>query len=202
MAKGFTAIPHDIKDKNYFRWVLNGNDRNVLIELWRRILTRDYEPYRQGLLIINMKLDNIAWNAGLPKSTAHDSLKKLDYLGVIIQAPRRSRNHRYLVGFRTKEDERLYLIQHLINRYEQWLEQSIESKRKKFITPVIKDLISYQIEDGFKDFIFDHINNYDKLLNTRLKDNKTIFELLFDRNDIYKKPLPRKAVSLDPGVGA
>ncbi|KKN04863.1 hypothetical protein LCGC14_1093180 [marine sediment metagenome] len=199
---GFLVLPDELTKSNYYKWILRPADRDTIHALWRKVLNKGTKHYENGILITNIKIKTLAIEAGLRYSTVKDSLARLDDLGVIIKLERKSRNNRYFVGFRTVDNQRLYLIDHLIQMYKEFLDRSIESQLKDSQeskhTPMIKDLTSYQIESDYREFIIDHCDNFNELMNKRLNKtphpNKTIFELLFNRKDIYRKNLPQKTI--------
>ncbi len=197
---GYLPLPNELTGSNYYKWILRSADRDTMHALWRKVLNKGTKHYEHGILIDNIKIKTLAIEAGLRYSTAKDSLDRLDRLGVIIKLEKKSRNNRYFVGFRTADNQRLYLIDHLIQMYKEFLDRSVESQLKDSQeskhTPIIKDLTSYQIESEYREFIIDHCDNLNELINKRLNKkphpNKTIFELLFDRKDIYRKNLSQR----------
>lgn len=201
----YLALPDELTSSNYYKWVLRSADRDAIHTLWRKALNKGTKYYEHGILIANIKIQTLSLEAGLRYSTLKDSLNRLDQLGVIIKLDKISRNNRYFLGFRTKNNQRLYLIDHLIEIYEEFLDRGVESQLRAAkvpkYTPVIKDLASYQLESSYREFIIDHCDNIDELVNKRLNKSphpyKTIFELLFNRKDIYRKNMDQKS-----GLGA
>lgn len=201
----YQVLTNELTSSNYYRWILRSADRDTIHALERKVLHKGTKHYRHGILIANIKIQTLAIEAGLRYSTIKDSLDKLDHLGVIIKLGKKSRNNRYFLGFRTKDNQWLYLIDHLIETYKEFLDRGVESQlrdaRGSKYTPVIKDLTSYQLESSYREFILDHCDNIDELVNKRLNKaphpHKTMFELLFDRTDIYRKNLAQR-----DGLGA
>lgn len=199
---GYLPLPNELTGSNYYRWILRSADRDTIHALWRKVLNKGTKHYEHGILINNIKIKTLAIEAGLRYSTAKDSLSRLDNLGVIIRLEKKSRNNRFFVGFRTADNQRLYLIDHLIEIYEEFLDRAVEAQLKASKgtknTPVIKDLTSYQLDSDYREFILDHCDNMGELVNKRLNKiphpNKTIFELLFSRTDIYRKKLAQRMI--------
>lgn len=194
---GYLVLPDELTGSNYYKWILSSNDKIVLQTLCRKALNRGTKYYEDGMIVTNIKLTTLSFAAGIPYSTARDCTNKLNYLGIAIKLPKKSRNNRYFMGFRTQGDKRLYLIDNLIAETKSNLDRGIENQTEKFgkkhETPVIHDLATYKLSSDYIDFIIDHCDKPSEFLNKRIKDNKTIFELLFTRSDIYRKLLPDRA---------
>ena len=186
----------EISQTNYYRWVLSSNDKIVFQTLCSMVLTRNSEHYKNGMLVVNAKLESISWKSGIPYGTVKDSMKRLDYLGVILKLKKCTKNNRYLIGFRNSNDGRLYLINHLSNKYSDILDKRISNQKsdlKKKQLPIIEKS-DYRLDSTYRDHILEHFESPNELLNERI-EGKTMSELLFGRAKIYRKPLPRNMVS-------
>ncbi len=64
---------------------------------------------------------------------------------------------------------------------------------EKWHSPKIKDISPYRIDINYKDFVVNNIDNPRHLVYSKIDSGKTLFETLFNRSDIYNKPLPRIA---------
>jgi hypothetical protein len=180
---------------DYYKWVLSSNDKVAFYALCQMILTRNSDHYNNGLLVVNAKMETISYKSGIPYGTLKDSMKQLDYLGVILKLKKCAKNNRYLIGFRTSNDERLYLINHLISKYSDILEKRISKQKsdmKSKQSPVIEKS-DYRLDSTYRDHILEYFENPNELLNERIS-GKTMSELLFGRAKIYRKPLPRNVV--------
>lgn len=187
----FLRLPRDMTDSYYYRYVLNSNDKAVLSVLFSSFLNKGTEPYSKGLIIINMKQESLRKKIGsITYTTCRKSLEKLCRLGIIIKLKRKYKNDKYLIGFRVENNSNpLFLIYHLVDKYEQMVAENIENQRngmeKLWEGPVIKDTNPYCINSLIRDFIIKHIGNND-LFDRRNQEGKTLFEVLFNRNDYYK----------------
>jgi hypothetical protein len=47
------------------------------------------------------------------------------------------------------------------------------------------------MDGNYRKFIMAYFDRPVELINKRVKDGKTIFEILFNRKDVYRHPLPR-----------
>jgi len=190
---GYLKIYNDIFDSKYFNYLLRPNDKIVLFKLYQKVVNKNYYLYNHGLLIANIKLETLFQGLGMARTTAYRSLCKLDELGVIIKLDRKSRNSRYLVGFQTAGGERLYLINHLISENEKYVNRAVSRKQQlisnKWDVPKIKDLDAYSIDKYYREFIIENVDKPHVLVNKHLKNGKTIYELLFNRTDIYQGDL-------------
>ena len=114
---------------DYYKWILSPNDKVAFYTLCQAVLTRNAEYYDNGLLVVNAKLETLSWNSGMPYGTLKDSVKHLDYLGVILKLRKCAKNNRYLIGFRSSNDSRIYLLNHLSSKYA-----DILSNRKIYLS--------------------------------------------------------------------
>jgi len=177
---------------DYYRWLLSSNDKTALYTLCRMVLTRNNKYYGNGLLVVNAKLETIAWESGMHYGTLKDSMKRLDYMGVILKLKKCAKNNRYLLGFRTDGEDRLYFLSHLAYKYADILDRRISKQKSelgKKQSPVLEKS-DYRLDSTHRDHILEHFENANNLLNERI-EGKTIPELLFGRVKIYRKPLPR-----------
>lgn len=192
---GFLKIPTAAMSSNYYRYILNNTDKNILQYLWNNVSIGSSKYYKNGLLVTNIKEQTLLEKTGETYPTLLRHLKRLDSLGVILKKRHKVKHNRYLVGFRSKGNERLYLLYHLIEEYEEILERNIANQtdefNKKWQTPSIKDVSSYRLDGDYRKFILAYFDRPKELINKRVKDGKTIFEILFKRQDVYRPPLPR-----------
>jgi hypothetical protein len=192
---GFLKVPIAVMDSNYYKYILNDTDKNILQHLWSNVSIGSSKYYQNGLLVANIKEQTLLEKTGETYPTLLRRLKRLDSLGVIIKKRHKVKHNRYLVGFRAKENERLYLLYHLINEYEEILKRNVANQMdeftKKWQTPSIKDVSSFKMDGNYRKFIMAYFDRPVELINKRVKDGKTIFEILFNRKDVYRHPLPR-----------
>ena len=180
---------------DYYRWLLSANDKIAFHTLCRMVLTRNNEYYQNGLLVVNAKLETMAWDSGMPYGTLKDSIKQLDYLGVALKLKKCSRNNRYLIGFRTADDSRLYLLNHLANKYSDILRKRIDKQKLdlgKKQSPALEKS-DYRLDSIYRDHILECFESPNTLLNEQIGD-KTISEWMFGPARIYRKPLPRNVI--------
>lgn len=193
--RGFLKLDNALTDSYYYRYVLDDTDKNLLQCLWKNVSIGSSKYFNNGLLVANIKEKTLLEKSGLSYPTLLRHIKRLDSLGVIIKKRRKVKHNRYLVGFRTQGNERLYLLEHLIKEYDNFLERTITSQIKKFEkkwqTPSIKDVSAFAIDSNYKDYVVDHLDNPKELTHKRFANGKTIFEVLFNRTDIYRPPLPK-----------
>ncbi len=185
----------EIAQADYYKWMLSSNDKVAFQTLCSMVLTRNSEYYRNGLLVVNAKLETILWKSGIPYGTLKDSMKQLDYLGVILKLRKRAKNNRYLIGFRNSNDGRLYLLNHLSNKYSDILDKRLSIQKLdlgKKQSPIIEKS-DYRLDSTYRDHILEHFESPNELLNERI-EGKTMSELLFGQVKIYRKPLPRNIV--------
>ncbi len=197
---GFLKIPLFVLNSFYYRYVLSDTDKNILHYLWANVSIGSSKYYKNGLLVANIKEQTLIEKSGETYSTLIRHLKRLDYLGAAIKIRSKVKHNRYFVGFRTAENERLYLLYHLITEYNLNLERNISNQmdefEKRWSSPQIKDISAYRIEGSYKKIIIDYTDRPGELLNKKVKDNKTLVELLFGYKNIYKKPLEGQLMSL------
>jgi len=188
--KSFLRLSGKLLNTDYYKWVLNSNDKIVLQTLWKSFLVNGTDPYSKGLLIVNIKQRTLMEKIGnITQSTCMRSLKKLNRLGAIIKVKNDARNNKYLIGFRSEGNENLYLFYHTVSKYNKLVSKEIEKHqndiKKQWDTPKIKDINQYCLDSVIRDFIVMNVNN-SRLFTEKIENNKTLFELLFDRNDYYK----------------
>jgi len=187
----FLRLPRDMLDSYYYRYVLNSNDKIILLALFSSFLNKGTDPYSKGLVIVNMKQESLRKKIGsITYTTCRKSLQKLCRLGVIIKLKRKYKNNKYLIGFRVENNNNpLFLIYHLIVKYEQMVAENIENQRngmkERWEGPVMKDINPYCINGLTRDFIIKHVDD-NNLFDRQNKEGKTLFEVLFDRNDYYR----------------
>jgi hypothetical protein len=185
-------------DSYYYKYVLNPYDRETFRALTRNTLTRTNKYYSNGMLVVNAKIRTICFDSGITYSTTKKSLNKLEKLGLIVKAPKKSRNDRFLLGFRGKSDEKYYLAWYLVEKYDPFLEAFIEDQKKedpkkkikrKWHLPKLIDVFPYKLETDYKHFIFDYFDNPAVLINRQIKDGKNISELLFGIDNVFRQTL-------------
>lgn len=186
----FLRLSRDMLDSYYYRYVLNSNDKVMISAFFSSFLNKGTDPYSKGLLIVNIKQENLRKKTGsMTYSTCTRSLQNLCKLGIVIKLKKKYRNNRYLVGFRIENNNPLFLIYHLIDKYEQMVVENIENQQNEikefWKEPTIKDINPYCINSLTKDFIIEHIDD-NNLFDRRNQEGKTLFEVLFNRNDYYK----------------
>jgi len=191
--KSFLRLSGKLLNTSYYRWVLTNNDKIILQTLWKSFLVNGTNSYAKGLLIVNIKQQTLMEKIGnITPSTCTRSLKKLERLGIIIKVKNNARNNKYLIGFRSEGNDNLYLLYYLVHRYNELVKKEIDEQRdtikKQWGIPKIKDINLYCLDGALKNFI---IMNIDKpnLFVEKIKNNKTLFEILFNRNDYYNKGL-------------
>jgi len=197
MEKGFINIPLWVLNSNYYRYVLSDTDKNILHYLWANVSIGNSEYYKNGLLVTNIKEQTLIRKSGETYHTLIRHLKRLDSLGVIVKVRSKVKHNRYFMGLRTANDDRAYLLHHLIIEHGENLDKNILNQisecKEKWHSPKIKDISPYRIDINYKDFVVNNIDNPRHLIYGRIGSGKTLFETLFNRNDMYNKPLPRMA---------
>ena len=191
---GYVFVPHEICNSYYYKWVLDSNDKIVLQGLFGKVLVGKNKYYTNGLLVANTKIKTLGLDVGLSWSSTKRSLDKLNRLGVIIKLNRVLKNNRYFLGFRKKDEQRMYLIDHLINKYRDVLKEGVEKQtllsNKQINTIKIPAEEFLSINNDYREFIIDNIDTPKILINIRLKDNKNIVNLMFPNETIYKEIFP------------
>jgi len=188
--KKFLRLSGNMLNSYYYKYVLTSDDKIVLQTLLGSFLNKGTEPYSKGLLIVNIKQKTLREKIGnITQTTCNRSLQRLNTLGIIIKLKNKAKNNRYLIGFRTEGDDNVCLIYHLINKYEQMVVECIENQRDKikdrWKDPKIEDINSYCLNSITRNFIMRNIDE-SKLFLEQNENNKTLFEILFARNDYYK----------------
>ena len=186
----FLRLSGNMLDSYYYRYVLTGDDRVVLHTLWVSFLNKGTTSYSKGLLIANIKQKTLQDKIGnISYFALKQSLQKLHNVGVIIKIRQKVKHNRYFLGFRTEGNDAFYLLYHLIDKYEQMVAENIENQRyelkEKWKDPIIKDINPYCLNSTTKEFIMKHVDAH-TLLTIKDGDGKTIYEILFDRNDCHK----------------
>lgn len=191
----FFRLPHFIGHSSYFRWVLNSIDRDVFRVLCDMALTRGSIYYDEGIVIVNASLNSIARKAGLSYSTTKRSLNKLDLLGVAIAFKySANRNISYFIGFRTDNNDRRYLVEHLIARHGEAITNAVDGffsakkKSQRNSVPKFDDYRLLCIAGKYRKLINENISDPKDLKFARI-DNKNLYEALFGEKNEYQKPL-------------
>jgi len=188
--KKFLRLSGNMLNSHYYRYVLTGDDRAALQTLWISFLNKGTEPYSRGLLIANIKQKTLREKFGnITYSTCNRSLQKLDKLGAIVKVENKAKNNRYLIGFRTEGNDNLYMIFHLINKYNHLVAKKIEEQQNKIENrwkdPKLEDVNFCCLDSVIRDFIVRNVDE-PRLFTERIGNNQTLFEILFNRNDYYK----------------
>jgi len=197
MDKGFLSIPLWVLNSNYYRYVLSDTDKNILHYLWANVSIGNSEYYREGLLITNIKEQTLIRKSGETYHTLIRHLKKLDSLGIAIKVRSKVKHNRYFMGFRTADDGRAYLLHHLISEHGENLDKNVLNQmsecKEKWHSPKIKDISPYRIDINYRNFITEYIDIPNYLVHGMMENGRTLFNELFNRTDVYRKPLPRIA---------
>jgi hypothetical protein len=161
------------------------------------ITNSTYEPYNEGLLVVNAKRETILKKLGyqIKLSKLRQILYKLEELGLIVIIHKHNSNDEYFLGFRCSDGQhRAYLLYAMLLRYEDLLKENIENQFKKNKKPSIKDINPYCLDQDLKDFMKDNFNEYTVLMRRQILGEKTLFNVLYKSADIYRKPLPKLAI--------
>lgn len=188
--KKFLRLSGNMLNSHYYKHVLTGDDRSVLHTLWISFLNKGTESYSRGLLVVNMKQKTLREKFGnITYSTCNRSLQKLDKLGAIVKIESNARNNKYLIGFRTEGNDNLYLLFHLIDKYNHLVTKRIEEQKNKIENrwkdPKLEAIDFCCLDSVIRDFIVRNVNE-PRLFTEKIENNQTFFEILFDRNDYYK----------------
>lgn len=178
--KQFLRLSGNMLKSHYYRYVLTSNDKIVLHALWTSFLNKGTESYSKGLLINNSKQKTLRVKIGsITRATCNRSLQKLDRIGAIIKIRSKTKNNRYLIGFRTEGNDNLYLLYHLINKYEQLVAKKLYEHQE------VRDINPYCLDSIIRDFIMENLNNLE-LFTEKIENKQNLFEVLFARNDCYR----------------
>jgi hypothetical protein len=186
-----------LRDSYYWKYMLSPNEKIVLPALWESAII-DTKYHTNGLLLANIKYRTILDKIGsMTYSTLKKTISRLDRTGALIKLDRnRFRNNKYFLGFRHRVgSERIYLLYHLILKYEESLGENIENQKSAFTKDWQRPIIDYRpycLNHDYRTFILDCIEQPNTLLNKRILGDKTLTDLLFGHSrHIYKKPLPK-----------
>lgn len=182
MASGdFVRLSRIILKSSYYKYSIGPQDKLIFERMIGYIgYGNNNEYYRKGLLIANVKINRISDSTGYSGRTIERSLKRLDKLGFLIKIRKRHRNNRYIMGFRTSNNDSLLLIYHLVIKYEDKIRSDILKFGKNSLHTE-----SYVLDESIKNFIIENSEKYDIFRKNTTKDKK-ILKYLFDRND-YKQ---------------
>lgn len=187
----YIKLPYSISRSYFYRFVLNAHDKIVLQALFSLILC-DKKYYNNGLLVVNAKCKTIALTAGESYRTTKRSLAKLSKLGVIIRLNRARYSSKYFLGFRAVDNDRIYLINYHIKEYDKWImriiDSQIEMSDNDTKTPKL-DYSNFILDAHLIKFVQINITHIHRLLNHKIKDNFTLYEILIDKDMAKKKPL-------------
>ena len=187
----YIKLPYSISRSYFYRFVLNAHDKIVLQTLFSLILC-DKKYYNNGLLVVNAKCKTIALTAGESYRTTKRSLAKLSKLGVIIRLNRARYSSKYFLGFRTIDNERIYLIHYHIREYDKWIMRIIDSQLEmdddNTKTPKL-DYSNFILDAHLIKFVQTNITHVHRLLNHKIKDDSTLYEVLIGKDLTINKPL-------------
>lgn len=176
----------------YYRFVLTPADREVFRIMVPMILTRS-RHFTNGLLVVNAKIRTISFKTGISLSSTKRCLNKLVKLGALVKVSRQSNNDRFLLGFRGKNNERYYFVEHLYKTYEdqlqEYIDEFVEEHVEDWKCPSLRKLDICKLNKDYRKFMIDYFSKPNILVNRILKDNKTVAELLFGVDNVYRQPL-------------
>lgn len=182
--KKHLRLSGQMMDSKYYNYVLSATDVRVFTLLWHKVIVRS-PYYNNGLLLVNIKQSTMSKYLCLSRSTVIRSINKLFKLGVVIPIRKRQNNNMYIIGIRTKGNEWLLFLYHLINKYEEMLTNIIDEEMDiNDSIRAIQSPDSYRIDKDIKEYILRNFNKKSFFLKN-IVDNKTISEVLFDRKDYY-----------------
>ena len=192
MRKGF-LLPYETFKTNYYTWILDPVDKCVFQTLCNLFIFTNNKYYDNGVALVNASIRKIAMTSGVKTTTIKKSIDKLDHLGAIVKSPKQTRNNKYLIGFRNKDDDVIYLLDYLIKEYEEmitdYIEEQMVKKTKRWQTPTINDKSVFKMHMDYKEFMRSNINKPQIINEYKLKNGKNIYQILFEKDDFYKAPL-------------
>lgn len=199
---GYNKFPQVLTRSYYWRYILSTNDKIVLMALWDSAILDKYF-YENGILIANIKQNTLLVHkiGNMSYPTMRRSLKHLHDIGAIVKLNKKFRNNRYFLGFRHKNgQDRIYLLYHLLLRFETPVSENIENQLTElksdsnvndiWTIPKIEDIRAYCLKSDYKHFIIDNIDNPRDLVYKRILNGDTLFYTLFTNTNFYRKPLP------------
>lgn len=191
----FFRLTHSVGHSNYFRWILNSVDRDIFRILCDTALTKFSNYYDEGFVVVNASINTIAYKAGLPYSTTKRSLNKLNSLGIALSFKYgANRNISYLIGFRTVDNERRYLLEHLINCYEESIINAVKTffsrqkKSQRNSVPKLENEYLWCLKIDYRKLIMENISDPVDLKHARIND-KGLYEALFNAKNEYQKSI-------------
>lgn len=185
--KKHLRISSTMMNSKYYNYVLSSTDIKVFLILWDKVLAPNSKYYKRGQLVVNIKQETMSGITGLSIATIKRSIKKLDMLGAIVIIRQHQNNNRYLIGFRTRGNEWLLFLYHLIDKFESLLSEYIDEELYNGKVPVIKDINMYRMNSACKNYIIKNFNSK-YFFTTAVENDKGILEFLFDRKDFYFAP--------------
>jgi len=204
---GYNKLPHKLTRSYYWKYVLSTNDKVLLPALWDSVLIDDYF-YASGLLVANIRHDTIMINkiGSMSHATIRRSLNHLNNIGAIVKINgAKFRNNKYFLGFRRKNgQDRIYLMYHLLMRFEEMVKENIDNQLSSILSkeytniwtaPKITNYNPYCLRVDYRKFILNNIDNHNVLLYGRVSDKGSLFCTLFNCKDMYQKPLPHRNYS-------
>ena len=187
----YIKLPYNITRSYFYRFVLNAHDKIILQTLFSLILC-DKKYYNNGLLVVNAKCKTIALAAGESYRTTKRSLAKLSKLGIIVRLNRARYSSKYFLGFKTIDNERIYLINYHIKEYDKWIMRIIDNQLEINSTKSPElDCSNFILDIHLMKFIQTNIEQPNILLNHKIKNDCTLYELLVGKTIAKKKPLQR-----------
>lgn len=189
MNNNFLRLSKTVLNSYYYIWVLTFIDKIVIQTLWNTVGFKKNEYYSKGLLVSNIKRKTLSKRSGISVSAIDTSLAKLDMLGVAIKMERSRECNKYIVGFRTSNNDSIYLLYYLILKYEDIVKEDIQKQwdiiGNKRETPKVCLIDNYCLDLAARDFIIKNINRKSIFIN-RDTNNEMMLKYLFDSNDYYE----------------
>ena len=187
-------MDYALADTDYYRWILSAQEKVIFYYMTRMVLTKDNKYYPNGLLIVNAKIETIADKCGLSYGTTKDAVKKLNDIGAIVKLNKKAKNNRYLLGFLSNNNVRLYLLSHLAYKYANVLERKIFDQQEKLKLKLKQSIslnrMDYRLDSTYREHMIQYVDKPNYLFN-ELIDGRYLHELLFGKVQIFRKQLPR-----------
>jgi len=185
----FLRLSKTVLNSYYYAWVLTPVDKVVIQTLWNTVGFKNNKYYSKGLLVSNIKRKTLSKRTGISVSTIDVSLSKLGNIGAAIKTEKSERCNKYIVGFRTSNNDNIYLLYYLILKHENIVREDIQNQwdiiGKERRTPKIYLTDEYCLNATIKDFIIESFNKKDVFIN-KDRNNEIMLKYLFNKNDYYK----------------
>lgn len=187
ISGNFIRLSKIILNSYCYTWALTPTDKVVFQCLWNTAIFKNNGYYEKGIIISNIKEKTIAKKSGVSVPTVQRSLKKLDYIGVIIKLKKLSRHNKYILGFKLSGNNILYLLYYVVLNCEHLIKKEIDSwfmlnpdTRK---VPKIKLVEKYILPNHVRNIVMDASQNRSIFMN-RDKDNEIILSYLFEQKKL------------------